>query len=76
MWFFYTEWISWINNVLEFNFLFGSVSDKCIYVCTEVSEVAEHIRAENMSLGCLCNIHDRKLTNKTDIVKQTKNPSR
>ena len=28
-----------------------------------------------MSLGCFCNIHDRKLTNNTDIVKQTKNTS-
>lgn len=73
VWFFHTEWIIWINNVLEeFHFLFlsDSFSDKYIYICTDVSEVAEHITAENMSLGCFCNIHDRKLTNNTDILNQ------
>lgn len=51
-----------------------SFSDKYIYICTDVSEVAEYITAENTPLGCFCNIHERKLSNNTDIVKQTKKP--
>lgn len=46
MWFFYTERIIWINNVLgEFHFLSmsDSFSDKHIYICTGVNQVAERI---------------------------------